>query len=643
MKTSAHYENALGILAVAVGRNAGVRVIFDAKIKTACTSGEFIFLQPVEITNQQNWEMVEGFLYHEAAHVRFTDFQFYRDNQTNPSLKTILNILEDARIETALEREYKGLISLFRILREKLDDNLTFNREIGLENSIYNFLLSYLGICRNHIHELSYYGEIKSFLMTNLGNEFVTKIEKISSCVFKCVSTQEVLALAKEIYDLIVTEAQTQNIQENPIQEQNGDRKGASDASGASSQSQNGAQSGNQGGNGASEANNAAWASSQSQNGAQNGNQGDNGASKTSDASGDSSQNQTGTQDGNQGGNNASEANNAAWASSQSQNGAQNGNQGDNGASKTSDASGYSSQSQTGTQDGNRGENAFSKSRLDLDKMNEAAKAIKGLGETLQEQIAAMRVSNSGISQLPCIVREGHHGYPVADIQHVAGNLVSLRQAVLTDVYKRSAPGYSGNRLNVRKLAGLAAGVDMKGFLSRYPQKELDTYIHLLVDCSSSMSTYSNKDGISFMDSVNMSFLGLLEALYEVPKIRLEVSGFKTQGGKPVIIPHSKNRFDGFLGSGRTPLTEALQYTFYQTIIQNERRKIVIVLTDGEPDDAPSARTALAHFKSVGIQVIGVLIGDQKSLFDLSVRIQNADELASALNAIWLDLLYPDR
>jgi hypothetical protein len=209
-----------------------------------------------------------------------------------------------------------------------------------------------------------------------------------------------------------------------------------------------------------------------------------------------------------------------------------------------------------------------------------------------------------------------------------------LRQAVLTDVYKRSVPGYSGKRINARKLAGIAAGVDLRGFLSPVPQKELDTYMHLLVDCSGSMCGYG-------MDCANLTFLALSDALRGIPKIRLQTTGF-CSAGRPTVITHPGNTYTGFVANGNTPLAQALEYVFYETVQAMERRKIIFVITDGTPDNREAAKKVLAKIEQFGIQTIGILIGMVHSLFNLSVRIQNPHELSAALSAIWQDILYPD-
>ena len=97
-------QRALPIVGAALGRKLGVRV--EVSGKQAFTDGERIVLPAFDPENKDQAVKAWGFLSHEAAHVRYTDFNL--DDSGSPFRQRLTNLLEDIRIERALSREYPG-------------------------------------------------------------------------------------------------------------------------------------------------------------------------------------------------------------------------------------------------------------------------------------------------------------------------------------------------------------------------------------------------------------------------------------------------------------------------------------------------------------------------------------------------------
>ena len=88
---------ALPIIAKALGRRLGVNVVIGARSQ-AGTDGQTIDLPPLAV-------LANGFIDHEAAHVRYTDFTVAKP----AGLAGLLtNLLEDIRVERALGAAYPG-------------------------------------------------------------------------------------------------------------------------------------------------------------------------------------------------------------------------------------------------------------------------------------------------------------------------------------------------------------------------------------------------------------------------------------------------------------------------------------------------------------------------------------------------------
>ena len=108
-------QKALPIVGSALGRKMGVRV--EVSGNKACTDGECIWIPAFDVERPEQEALCWGFLAHEAAHVRYTDF--YLDYEGSALRRRLTNLLEDIRIEKAISREYPGAaFSLADVVRQ---------------------------------------------------------------------------------------------------------------------------------------------------------------------------------------------------------------------------------------------------------------------------------------------------------------------------------------------------------------------------------------------------------------------------------------------------------------------------------------------------------------------------------------------
>ena len=84
---------------------------------------------------------------------------------------------------------------------------------------------------------------------------------------------------------------------------------------------------------------------------------------------------------------------------------------------------------------------------------------------------------------------------------------------------------------------------------------------------------------------------------------------------------------------GTTPLAEALWWVAKQLVSQKEVRKIILLITDGEPDDFQAAQEAVTALQKLGIEIIGVGIHSCRlSVFvEHQITITELSELAPAM------------
>ena len=99
--------NCLPLLASVLGDQYGVQVCIGGK--EACTNGKVIYLPALPMDCEPELlAMARGFVDHEAAHIRHTDFPALRTANLDPVTFNLFNCLEDWRIEKKLSGIFPG-------------------------------------------------------------------------------------------------------------------------------------------------------------------------------------------------------------------------------------------------------------------------------------------------------------------------------------------------------------------------------------------------------------------------------------------------------------------------------------------------------------------------------------------------------
>lgn len=170
-----------------------------------------------------------------------------------------------------------------------------------------------------------------------------------------------------------------------------------------------------------------------------------------------------------------------------------------------------------------------------------------------------------------------------------------------------------------------------KIFRSNSPTPAVNTALHLLVDCSGSMVGKPIRHA-------RQACFAIASALKAVPGVNLGVTTFPVQGETYSVTPvleHGRPFHRNFMfeTTGSTPLTEALLWATQELCKQPEPRKILILVTDGSPDNPVTCKQAIAE-ASCFIEIYGLGIWDEsikKLLPDSSAIIYYLSDLSSAL------------
>ncbi|MFC6674307.1 VWA domain-containing protein [Marinobacterium aestuariivivens] len=199
----------------------------------------------------------------------------------------------------------------------------------------------------------------------------------------------------------------------------------------------------------------------------------------------------------------------------------------------------------------------------------------------------------------------------------------------------------SGKRLDTRSLHRVVAG-DTRVFRSPVERQRPNTAVHILVDMSGSMRRIvsSEAQGKTREQVARESALALALALEPIPGVNPAVTYFCGDSSQPVfsVVKHGENvlnqsgRF--MLGSrGNTPMAEAIWYAAYELSKTREDRKVMIVVTDGQPNRVAPCQAVIDLCERSEIEMVGIGVETSavSSLFQKNIVIDDAAELQRTL------------
>lgn len=192
------------------------------------------------------------------------------------------------------------------------------------------------------------------------------------------------------------------------------------------------------------------------------------------------------------------------------------------------------------------------------------------------------------------------------------------------------APGRHG-RLDTRNVHKMCIG-DPKVFRTCAQVQAVNTAVHILVDNSGSMLGRSNQ----LARAACYALAASLKAIHGVNPAVTAFPAYYPAGSVWPVLRHgeSMHKNFGFRASGGTPLAEAVLWAMQDLFRQPEDRKLLLILTDGWPDNPKTCAAALSEAKRLGIECYGIGILDssvKKFLPDTSEVIRNLKDLSPVL------------
>ena len=544
-------KNALPIVAAAYGEKFGVKVLIQGQ--DAFTDGERIVIPTANPDDPHYQQIAWGYLAHEAAHIRHTNFEMVQKASSKPIRKALLNIIEDVRIENELAKDYPGTRrSISQVIEYMVDtQQMCVPEQLEPASNLQAWLLF-----RLRCHFLGQkaltplYQAVDERVRQLFPAAAMSRLSAMLTAVPSLVSTGEVLKLVDAIVSMLEEESR-------PPQDE-------SDADG-----------------------------------------GDDIGQDASNYSNNSSDSQT------------PEADSSAMGD----------------AAETGDSD-HSDQA-----DNLRQALEASAAQFEPDTFAQVA-------EVLSEQAEG----HQGVTPLSLPQAEqamlGDEAILTLSASESAQIRARLRGMVQSSQDNRNHAKRQGLRVATHRLAASQAG-ESRLFIQRQPRIAPNAAVHLLVDISGSMGKPIGEGNRKYFHVANEAALALAMALEGIPGVVPAVSYFPGihQEVSIALLPKQSVRhraacFDQ-KPRGCTPMAQAMWFAANSLLAQKQKRKLMIVLTDGDPDDWAATHDIVDRCRRSGFELLGIGIQTRsvEKFFPRSIVINDVKDLKRELFEVTQQLI----
>ena len=544
-------KNALPIVAAAYGEKFGVKVLIQGQ--DAFTDGERIVIPTANPDDPHYQQIAWGYLAHEAAHIRHTNFDMVQKASSKPIRKALLNIIEDVRIENELAKDYPGTRrSISQVIEYMVDtQQMCVPEQLEPASNLQAWLLF-----RLRCHFLGQkaltplYQAVDERVRQLFPAAAMSRLSAMLTAVPSLVSTGEVLKLVDAIVAMLEEESR-------PPQDE-------SDADGGDDIGQD--------------------------------------ASNYSNNSSDSQTPETGS---------------SAMGDAAETRDSDNSDQADN-LRQALEASAAQFEPDT-----------FAKVAEVLSEQAEGHQGVTPLSLPQAEQAmlgdeAILTLSASESAQIRA----------------------RLRGMVQSSQDNRNHAKRHGLRVATHRLAASQAG-ESRLFIQRQPRIAPNAAVHLLVDISGSMGKPIGEGNRKYFHVANEAALALAMALEGIPGVVPAVSYFPGihQEVSIALLPKQSVRhraacFDQ-KPRGCTPMAQAMWFAANSLLAQKQKRKLMIVLTDGDPDDWAATHDIVDRCRRSGFELLGIGIQTRsvEKFFPQSIVINDVKDLKRELFEVTQQLL----
>lgn len=568
----------LPILAAAFGRREGIKVEIGGN--TAYTDGKIIRLPSLPLDCDDELAVKAfGYLYHESGHIEFTDINQFRgtDVASDPLLKFMLNAIEDVRMEDMRNATYPGSAKALADLVATLAKDGAFGTPELIAAAEPHDVLTHA--CLTHLRSdyLEQPCEEQAQAWMNraeqlLGTPGMVRFKALMNQVANLDTTADALALARRIRTMIEEVANEPPPEEPANADSTDGSDGAEGAGGEAGATGNDSNPGDTPGDG--------------DNGGAAGDGGDAQGQGSADASAGSAGASAGHGGDQQPDREALKKVLGAGA-------------GDFAPTDLGDIAGKAleekaAQAMAEDQSANPGSGSIAR------QLNVSKSTVGGQGELLEVQAASQQLRTK------------------------------LAAAMDAEARVKVTHRRQGNRLDGNVVHRLFTG-DTRVFRRKEATRKVNTAVEILLDRSRSMAGGQ-------IEVARKAALAAAMGIAQIHGCKVAAAAFPDV----VVLKDFDDTPRGSAGrfvidaTGTTPMGEAMIWAAGQLLGRREERKMLIVATDGDPNNRELVARVVRKYVASGVEVIGVGIQTEavKGLFPTAVVIQTVDELAAALFSV---------
>ncbi|GAB6059328.1 vWA domain-containing protein [Desulfonatronum parangueonense] len=661
----------MAALASGLGRKNGVKVIFDNH-STASTDGNVIIMP---LTSRENSWICRGYLDHELGHVRFTDLDLIP--KSTPFERSLWNIIEDIRIEKALGDAYPGMVTNLSTLVSELRRTKAGVFEIQPDSQPEAVICGYVGLTLRTLY-------LKQHMLADLAlktrdqflNTFSPELERdlfeIITQIGSVSDTAGVVAMVKEIVALLEKHRDAADNSES-------DSKDEQEEEQLSSDDQDTPDNPGQSQQGPDQPDNPIQSQPDPADQDDPDNPDNPGSSEQVPADRDQNSNCSADPDQHE----QSQTKDPTNQPFDQQGAQDDANLPINTDSDPADNDDHP----TGSEAGEQADQSEAEAEVEVSdtasvgiggnastdptplqaaitQALESQEEISDFGQQLKEMALKSEVLSGnntrafGIAEATPQSQLQSYGYIPQQITASSGvvaklsaNLKGLLQA---QGLARIRPSAAGTRIARSRLHRIRTG-ESKLFLRNASHKQVNTAIHILLDISGSM------DGRRLAIAKDVVF-ALVKALANQRGINLALTLFpafypynanpsKDHAVYPVapLIAHGQQPTSTLpwpsSNYGCTPVAESLRYVLSAMVPLTEPRKLVVLITDGEPNDSRTTKTGLDEAETLGIEVatIGIEGLAYADLFPICEVVNRVEDLPQKAFKLLESLLTPNK
>ncbi len=242
------------------------------------------------------------------------------------------------------------------------------------------------------------------------------------------------------------------------------------------------------------------------------------------------------------------------------------------------------------------------------------------------QKVNSVQVAQVGVKSLT--------SFPQSEVDEIkrAESMLKVRLGRVMQAEKLTRGHLSRRgRVSSQSLAKIIVS-DPKIFSREQMQPGINTAVHLLLDTSGSMRAR--------IDLSCKACYAMAKALESIKGINVGVTVFPAAKNDGIsvcpVVSHGERVHANFStnASGGTPMGSALWWLLQQLSLRQESRKIVLLLTDGAPDDAANVNDAIKVGKQLGVELYGIGINSdstERLFLNKSCRLDDLTELAPAM------------